>query len=473
MALPGNASPINTSDTISDTIKTTTGYFTNGDGTIGGSDIHTSSLSATQEKYYYMVSQKHPLSASAEDQFSVTYGHFYGSGSDQYGDTSDNPSNIFGESQAIYKQFASMLLPITEITGGFFISATGTDGERAVASSTSVDEYIYVLVTKREKFKDRVNKKNWTLTLSGSDSTGSGVSLVLTDDSKDVAGVSTPAGLRYNIVSGSGGSVTSASSERTFGWFYPERGVFVFSGAELSSSIPGGPNFGKKLYSQFLSASNGGHIISHSGATFITDGVQVGDMIKVSSGSVAYGTDHYSQIMQVSGNLAETHFTSSTPWGGNTTTGSASAILNISTSAIIPQFSTAGNGTGSNVIASSSGFDPNLGSTGDKNNALRLINCMRNVSGTSLQLRSEEDATQENYFCRIGANDYNFSANPTWVSGSKNKIRHTTMHGSPQTFITSVGLYNSAGQLLAIAQLSKPIKKNFSSEATIKVKLTY
>ena len=47
------------------------------------------------------------------------------------------------------------------------------------------------------------------------------------------------------------------------------------------------------------------------------------------------------------------------------------------------------------------------------------------------------------------------------------------MHGNPQTFITGVGLYNSAGQLLATAKLSSPLKKNFASEATIKVKLTY
>ena len=99
---------------------------------------------------------------------------------------------------------------------------------------------------------------------------------------------------------------------------------------------------------------------------------------------------------------------------------------------------------------------------------------MKNMgSSTSLRLRSEEDQTQENYFCRIRAEQYNFSANPTFVSGSKNKVRNLDMHGNPQTFITGVGLYNSSGQLLAIAKLSSPLKKNFASEATIKVKLTY
>ena len=65
------------------------------------------------------------------------------------------------------------------------------------------------------------------------------------------------------------------------------------------------------------------------------------------------------------------------------------------------------------------------------------------------------------------------SSNPTFVSGSKRKLLNKGMMGNPTTFITGVGLYNSAGQLLAIAKLSSPLKKNFASEATIKVKLTY
>ena len=69
--------------------------------------------------------------------------------------------------------------------------------------------------------------------------------------------------------------------------------------------------------------------------------------------------------------------------------------------------------------------------------------------------------------------DYNFTANSTFVSGGLNKLRHINMMGNPTTFITGIGLYNSAGQLLAIASLSKPLIKNFASEATIKVKLTY
>ena len=67
----------------------------------------------------------------------------------------------------------------------------------------------------------------------------------------------------------------------------------------------------------------------------------------------------------------------------------------------------------------------------------------------------------------------NFSNNPTFTSGSKNQLRHEAMHGDPQTFITGVGLYNGSGIMVATAHLSTPIKKNFSTEATIKVKLTF
>ena len=76
-------------------------------------------------------------------------------------------------------------------------------------------------------------------------------------------------------------------------------------------------------------------------------------------------------------------------------------------------------------------------------------------------------------FGRIDSSETNFTANPTFVSGGLNKLRHTDMMGNPTTFITGIGLYNSAGQLLATARLSSPLKKNFASEATVKVKLTY
>jgi hypothetical protein len=106
--------------------------------------------------------------------------------------------------------------------------------------------------------------------------------------------------------------------------------------------------------------------------------------------------------------------------------------------------------------------------------ALRFVNCLSTAnSNAKLTFRDEEDQVSAQYFCRVKSGQMNFSNNPTFVSGSLNELRHTKMKGNPTTFITSVQLYNGAGDMVAVGNLSTPLKKNFSSEATIKVKLTY
>ena len=44
---------------------------------------------------------------------------------------------------------------------------------------------------------------------------------------------------------------------------------------------------------------------------------------------------------------------------------------------------------------------------------------------------------------------------------------------NPKTFITTVGLYNDAFELCAIAKLSQPVAKDFTKEALVRVKLDY
>ena len=47
------------------------------------------------------------------------------------------------------------------------------------------------------------------------------------------------------------------------------------------------------------------------------------------------------------------------------------------------------------------------------------------------------------------------------------------MINNPVTYITTVGLYNDAFELLAIAKLSQPVAKDFTKEALIRVKLDF
>ena len=118
------------------------------------------------------------------------------------------------------------------------------------------------------------------------------------------------------------------------------------------------------------------------------------------------------------------------------------------------------------------GFDVATTTNSNTKQALRFINCLQ-PTGAELTFRDEEDQVSAQYFCRVRSGQMNFSNNPTFVSGSLNELRQKTMRGNPTTFISSVQLYNNAGEMVAVGNLSTPLKKNFSSEATIKVKLTY
>ena len=89
------------------------------------------------------------------------------------------------------------------------------------------------------------------------------------------------------------------------------------------------------------------------------------------------------------------------------------------------------------------------------------------------QARMEEVITSQHYFCRVPNKEFNFSSNPTFTSGSNGDFTVGTFFKNPKTFITQVGLYNDNNELLAVAKLSKPLQKNYSKEAIIKVKLDF
>ena len=93
--------------------------------------------------------------------------------------------------------------------------------------------------------------------------------------------------------------------------------------------------------------------------------------------------------------------------------------------------------------------------------------------GSKFQARREETITSQHYFCRIPNKEFNFSANPTYVSGSAGSFQNPSFFKNPKSYITQVGLYNNSNELLAVAKLSKPLLKSFSREAIVKVKLDF
>jgi len=76
------------------------------------------------------------------------------------------------------------------------------------------------------------------------------------------------------------------------------------------------------------------------------------------------------------------------------------------------------------------------------------------------------------HFCRANHNDFNYSSNPTYLSESKIRVKNSSLD-QPVSYITSVGLYSSDNELLAVAKLSEPIKKTPDTELTMRVRLDY
>tara|TARA_R110000824_G_scaffold28907_6_gene96700 strand:+ start:23316 stop:24458 length:1143 start_codon:yes stop_codon:yes gene_type:complete len=76
------------------------------------------------------------------------------------------------------------------------------------------------------------------------------------------------------------------------------------------------------------------------------------------------------------------------------------------------------------------------------------------------------------YFCRANHNEFNCSSNQTYVSGSKFVVK-TNANDMSVAYPTTVGLYSADNELMAVAKLSEPLKKDPTTEFTLRVRLDY
>jgi hypothetical protein len=79
-------------------------------------------------------------------------------------------------------------------------------------------------------------------------------------------------------------------------------------------------------------------------------------------------------------------------------------------------------------------------------------------------------------FCRAGADEFNYSANPTFTDTNNRIVVIDPGQEETQqtfTFITSVGLYDANDNLLAVAKLSRPVEKSPERDLTLRVRLDF
>ena len=222
---------IDPADIFEDTPTIVKGVFSNGSGTLAGTSMFTSSISASNKVYYYTM--KDAAGAEGVDYFDVTFGHVNASGSDLT--TGDSAKR---ETETIYWQYAGVVdddprdkMVFSDISGSGHLGG----GE----------DYFWAMSFKTSKVTGKLASK-WTMVLSGSlgsnpdgmVNAATGSSLSLTTWTGSV--YSSQLGEMYKITSGSAGVAQKNGADyTTFGHFYPEAGLILLAGSRLSASLPG------------------------------------------------------------------------------------------------------------------------------------------------------------------------------------------------------------------------------------------
>jgi|TARA_R110000824_G_scaffold248424_1_gene437512 hypothetical protein len=136
------------------------------------------------------------------------------------------------------------------------------------------------------------------------------------------------------------------------------------------------------------------------------------------------------------------------------------------------------------AVLTSSLFDSEFGARAGvyDTSSIAAVLTASNITASANGLRNRvydiafDNTTELNstiYFCRAHHSDFNYSSNPTYLNGSKIRVKGNSKANQPVSYVTTIGLYSAANELLAVAKLSEPLKKTPSNELTLRVRLDY
>lgn len=101
-----------------------------------------------------------------------------------------------------------------------------------------------------------------------------------------------------------------------------------------------------------------------------------------------------------------------------------------------------------------------------------LSDGLRNRIG-KISFNNTTEVNSSIFFCRAAHNEFNYSSNPTYLSGSEIIIKNGVAENIPFSYVTTVGLYSPSNELVAVAKLSEPLRKDETNELTLRVRLDY
>lgn len=279
-------------------------------------------------------------------------------------------------------------------------------------------DHIYVINFQRARIREQLDPGNWELPLSGAN----GIRTFI-DDSGQTLGALTAnskAGRVFNVVSGAlstiSGSVTSSVNGTTwgtsgpgYGLVYPDLGIIVLNPDAI------GPNVGFYRTGSASPSQTGSAASSSVVAPWYTS---------TTFASIENQTIPYAAVTQ---SLTEGQ------WGTGTLAAYNHAALFIAI-----------------------------------NNAIKATNYDK-----GFQARSAETISSTHYFVRLRNKQFNYSNNPTFFNPDNGSLVFAEFRNNPKVYVTTVGLYNAQNELLAVAKLSKPVRKSFDEEVLLRVRLDF
>tara|TARA_R110002153_G_scaffold107999_5_gene248316 strand:+ start:1013 stop:1981 length:969 start_codon:yes stop_codon:yes gene_type:complete len=97
---------------------------------------------------------------------------------------------------------------------------------------------------------------------------------------------------------------------------------------------------------------------------------------------------------------------------------------------------------------------------------------LSNLDDLTINFQSSLRIYENQYKCTINENEFQYSLNPTLLSGSNNDVYYDYVTGSNFTpYISTVGLYNESNELLMVGKLSSPIPISKHIDTTIMVNI--
>lgn len=256
--------------------------------------------------------------------------------------------------------------------------------------------------------------------------------------------------------------------------------------------VDGAPNANRSTeeaaISRVTSAYTGSNLFrtSTSGSAIFTDvgaasskrttyGGEVGEIVDASNTSRKVGLMFYdagTAVLDLSKIM----------WGTQHVSGAISSVAgNPTVSGLATNETIIGSGSvlqsayGSNPAAR---FIPDFLTSGSMDDIVDHIASCRFSSGsnTAVTFQNTTNINSTLIFCRAGADEFNYSSNPTYVDADGRIVVIDAGQEDTQrafNFATTIGLYDANDNLLAVAKLSRPVEKNDEKDLTIRIRLDF